>query len=174
VTMSVVALGLLERAAKATALIIKLFCGPLSDYLGQRKGLLLMGYGLAAFAKPLLAELLLGTGRSVVSVFVGVALMLLLGGARLASGLTLTAGLLVAWARVFFRYPFPAGHDRRNCSGLCGLHVDRSVLAFRRRRRAMRDRGIRSNYREANRHGLVAPLTTAQRRHTRRSKDQCR
>jgi membrane-associated phospholipid phosphatase len=107
VTMSVVALGLLERAAKATALIIKLFCGPLSDYLGRRKGLLLMGYGLAAFAKPLLAELLLGTGRSVVSVFVGVALMLLLGGARLASGLTLTAGLLVAWARVFLGIHFP-------------------------------------------------------------------
>jgi hypothetical protein len=72
VTMSVVALGLLEGAAKATAQIIKLFCGPLSDYLGRRKGLLLPGYGLAAFAKPFLADLLLGTGRSVVSVFVSV------------------------------------------------------------------------------------------------------
>jgi undecaprenyl-diphosphatase len=36
------------------------------------------------------------------TVFVGIALMLLLGGGHLASGLTLTAGLLVAWARVFF------------------------------------------------------------------------
>jgi undecaprenyl-diphosphatase len=35
------------------------------------------------------------------TVFVGIALTLLLGGARLAGGLTLAAGLSVAWARVF-------------------------------------------------------------------------
>ncbi|TAL93874.1 MAG: MFS transporter [Paraburkholderia sp.] len=51
--MSVAALGLLEGAAEATALIVKVFSGPLSDWLGRRKGLLLLGYGLAALTKPL-------------------------------------------------------------------------------------------------------------------------
>lgn len=41
------------------------------------------------------------------TVFVGIALTLLLGGARLAGGLTLAAGLLVAWARVFVGIHFP-------------------------------------------------------------------
>jgi MFS family permease len=51
--MSVTALGVLEGAAEATALIVKVFSGPLSDWLGRRKGLLLLGYGLAALTKPL-------------------------------------------------------------------------------------------------------------------------
>ncbi|MGP8471501.1 MFS transporter [Burkholderia sp. PR2] len=51
--MSVAALGLLEGAAEATAMIVKVFSGPLSDWLGRRKGLLLLGYGLAALTKPL-------------------------------------------------------------------------------------------------------------------------
>ncbi|SEB21055.1 MFS transporter [Paraburkholderia sartisoli] len=51
--MSVAALGVLEGAAEATALIVKVFSGPLSDWLGRRKGLLLLGYGLAALTKPL-------------------------------------------------------------------------------------------------------------------------
>ncbi len=51
--MSVTALGALEGAAEATAMIVKIFSGPLSDWLGRRKGLLLVGYGLAAFTKPL-------------------------------------------------------------------------------------------------------------------------
>ena len=51
--MSVVALGLLEGAAEATTMIAKVFSGPLSDWLGKRKGLLLLGYGLAACTKPL-------------------------------------------------------------------------------------------------------------------------
>jgi MFS family permease len=51
--MSVTALGVLEGAAEATAMIVKVFSGPLSDYLGRRKGLLLLGYGLAALTKPL-------------------------------------------------------------------------------------------------------------------------
>ena len=50
--MSVTALGVLEGTAEATALI-KVFSGPLSDYLGRRKGLRLLGYGLAALTKPL-------------------------------------------------------------------------------------------------------------------------
>jgi len=51
--MSVTALGVLEGAAEATALIVKVFSGSISDWLGKRKGLLLLGYGLAALSKPL-------------------------------------------------------------------------------------------------------------------------
>ncbi|MGR3910805.1 MFS transporter [Burkholderia sp. SR8] len=51
--MSVVALGVLEGAAEATAMIVKVFSGAISDWLGRRKGLLLLGYGLAALTKPL-------------------------------------------------------------------------------------------------------------------------
>ena len=51
--MSVSALGVLEGAAEATAMIVKIFSGPVSDWLGKRKALLLLGYGLAALSKPL-------------------------------------------------------------------------------------------------------------------------
>jgi MFS family permease len=51
--MSVTALGTLEGAAEATSMIVKIFSGALSDWLGRRKGLLLFGYGLAALTKPL-------------------------------------------------------------------------------------------------------------------------
>ncbi|KWB44891.1 MFS transporter [Burkholderia ubonensis] len=51
--MSVVALGVLEGAAEATALIVRIFSGAISDWLGRRKALLLAGYGLAALTKPL-------------------------------------------------------------------------------------------------------------------------
>jgi MFS family permease len=51
--MSVAALGALEGAAEATTMIVKVFSGPLSDWLGKRKALLLLGYGLAALTKPL-------------------------------------------------------------------------------------------------------------------------
>ncbi|HEF4775880.1 MFS transporter [Burkholderia multivorans] len=51
--MSVAALGVLEGAAEATAMIVKVFSGAISDWLGRRKGLLLLGYGLAALTKPL-------------------------------------------------------------------------------------------------------------------------
>jgi MFS family permease len=50
---SMLSIGLLEGVAEATALIVKIFSGALSDYLGRRKGLLLLGYGLAALTKPL-------------------------------------------------------------------------------------------------------------------------
>lgn len=50
---SMVTLGLLEGIAEATALIVKIFSGALSDYFGRRKGLLLIGYGLGALSKPL-------------------------------------------------------------------------------------------------------------------------
>lgn len=45
--------GLIEGVAEATALLVKVFSGALSDHLGKRKGLLLFGYGLAALSKPL-------------------------------------------------------------------------------------------------------------------------
>ena len=47
--------GLIEGAAEATALIVKVFSGALSDWLGRRKGLALLGYGLGAASKPLFA-----------------------------------------------------------------------------------------------------------------------
>ena len=50
---SMLSIGLLEGVAEATALIVKIFSGALSDHLGRRKGLLLLGYGLAALTKPL-------------------------------------------------------------------------------------------------------------------------
>ncbi len=45
--------GLIEGVAEATASIIKIFSGTLSDYLGRRKFLTGLGYGLAAVTKPL-------------------------------------------------------------------------------------------------------------------------
>jgi MFS family permease len=51
--LSVTALGLIEGIAEATALIVKVFSGAISDWMGRRKGLLLLGYGLAALTKPL-------------------------------------------------------------------------------------------------------------------------
>lgn len=47
--------GLIEGAAEATALIVKVFSGTLSDYLGRRKPLAVLGYGLGALSKPLFA-----------------------------------------------------------------------------------------------------------------------
>ena len=50
---SMVAVGLVEGVAEATASIVKVFSGTLSDALGRRKPLLVLGYGLAALSKPL-------------------------------------------------------------------------------------------------------------------------
>jgi MFS family permease len=47
--------GLIEGMAEATALIVKVFSGALSDYLGKRKGLAVFGYALGALTKPLFA-----------------------------------------------------------------------------------------------------------------------
>ena len=52
---SVLFIGLIEGLAEATALFIKVFSGAISDYLGQRKGLAVLGYGLGALSKPLFA-----------------------------------------------------------------------------------------------------------------------
>ena len=53
--MSVFAIGLIEGLAESTALIVKVFSGTLSDYLGKRKGLAVFGYTLGALSKPLFA-----------------------------------------------------------------------------------------------------------------------
>jgi MFS family permease len=47
--------GLIEGVGEATASICKLFSGWLSDKLGERKALTVIGYGLAALSKPLFA-----------------------------------------------------------------------------------------------------------------------
>lgn len=52
---SALAIGLLEGAAEAAALIVKVFSGALSDYLGKRKPLAVAGYALGAVSKPLFA-----------------------------------------------------------------------------------------------------------------------
>ncbi|HWR76370.1 MAG TPA: MFS transporter [Thiobacillus sp.] len=49
---SMVTVGLIEGVAEATAAITKVFSGALSDYLGRRKLLMILGYALAAFTKP--------------------------------------------------------------------------------------------------------------------------
>lgn len=53
--VSVLALGVIEGLAEATALMVKVFSGVLSDYLGRRKALAVMGYALGALTKPLFA-----------------------------------------------------------------------------------------------------------------------
>ncbi|NDK38887.1 MFS transporter [Pseudoxanthomonas gei] len=49
---STLAVGFIEGIAEATASITKVFSGALSDWLGRRKVLAAIGYGLAAFTKP--------------------------------------------------------------------------------------------------------------------------
>ena len=52
---SALSVGFIEGVAEATAAIVKVFSGTLSDYLGKRKLLTVIGYGLAAVSKPLFA-----------------------------------------------------------------------------------------------------------------------
>ena len=56
-------IGLIEGVAEATALIVKIFSGIISDYLGKRKALALLGYTLGALTKPLFA---IATGSGMV------------------------------------------------------------------------------------------------------------
>ena len=53
--VSVAMVGLIDGIAEATASITKVFSGYLSDRMGKRKPLILMGYGLGALSKPLFA-----------------------------------------------------------------------------------------------------------------------
>jgi len=50
---SALTVGVIEGLAEATALIVKIFSGAISDVIARRKGLLLLGYGVAALTKPL-------------------------------------------------------------------------------------------------------------------------
>lgn len=52
---SATTVGIIEGLAESTALIVKVFSGVLSDWLGKRKGLAVLGYGLGALTKPLFA-----------------------------------------------------------------------------------------------------------------------
>jgi MFS family permease len=49
---SMVTIGFIEGIAEATAAVTKVFSGVLSDYLGRRKFLVVLGYGLGALTKP--------------------------------------------------------------------------------------------------------------------------
>ena len=55
--------GLIDGIGEATALIVKVFSGVISDYWGKRKPLAVLGYGLGAVSKPLFA---LATGAGLV------------------------------------------------------------------------------------------------------------
>ena len=52
---SVLTVGIIEGLAESTVLIVKVFLGKISDYIGKRKSLALFGYGLGALTKPLFA-----------------------------------------------------------------------------------------------------------------------
>lgn len=50
--VSMALVGLLEGVSEATASIVKVFSGAMSDWLGKRKVLTIIGYGIAAITKP--------------------------------------------------------------------------------------------------------------------------
>ena len=50
---SALTIGLIEGTAEALVLVTKVFSGYISDAIGKRKPLVLLGYGLAAASKPL-------------------------------------------------------------------------------------------------------------------------
>ncbi|MBU0622303.1 MAG: MFS transporter [Gammaproteobacteria bacterium] len=52
---SALTVGIIEGIAESTALLVKVFSGVLSDYLGKRKGLAVLGYALGALTKPMFA-----------------------------------------------------------------------------------------------------------------------
>jgi MFS family permease len=51
--VSALSVGIIEGIAEATASITKIFSGVVSDWIGKRKPLVLLGYGMAALTKPL-------------------------------------------------------------------------------------------------------------------------
>src|SRR5690242_19348698 len=52
---SALAVGVIEGLGESTALVVKVFSGTLSDYLGRRKPLAVAGYAMGALSKPLFA-----------------------------------------------------------------------------------------------------------------------
>ena len=67
--LSVASVGWIEGIAEATAMAVKVFSGALSDWLGKRKFLALLGYGLAALAKPVF-PLATGAGAVIAARFI--------------------------------------------------------------------------------------------------------
>jgi len=51
--VSALSVGIIEGIAEATASITKVFSGVISDWIGKRKPLVLLGYSLSSFTKPL-------------------------------------------------------------------------------------------------------------------------
>ncbi len=60
---SALTVGVIEGIAESTALLVKVFSGVLSDYLGKRKVLALFGYAMGTLTKPMFA---LATGVGMV------------------------------------------------------------------------------------------------------------
>jgi MFS family permease len=52
---SVILVGIIDGVAESTAAISKVFSGYVSDKIGRRKPLILLGYGLGALSKPFFA-----------------------------------------------------------------------------------------------------------------------
>lgn len=52
---SAITVGFIEGMAESLALVVKVFSGVLSDFIGKRKALAVAGYGLGALSKPLFA-----------------------------------------------------------------------------------------------------------------------
>lgn len=50
--VSMLTIGIIEGVAEATAAVVRVFSGTVSDYLGRRKAPVVIGYGLAALTKP--------------------------------------------------------------------------------------------------------------------------
>jgi MFS family permease len=61
--ISTLAVGVIEGVAEAAAAVTKVFSGAASDWMGRRKPLVLLGYGLATVSKPLFP---LATGAGMV------------------------------------------------------------------------------------------------------------
>ena len=51
--ISVLTIGVIEGIAESTALVLKVFSGAFTDYLGRRKTLVVTGYALSALTKPI-------------------------------------------------------------------------------------------------------------------------
>jgi MFS family permease len=66
---SALSVGFIEGIAEATSQVAKLFSGAVSDWIGRRKLLVLLGYGIAALTKPLF-PLASGIGTVLVARFV--------------------------------------------------------------------------------------------------------
>ena len=52
--------GLMEGLAEATASLLKIFSGRISDAVGKRKALVALGYGISSLVRPLIALAMLG------------------------------------------------------------------------------------------------------------------